>query len=441
MNQLDAMITVGVPLGAVTGQRALLQLDAGAPETWLPRTTPFLNDAIRYRKQRAEVVFESDSKEQLPGEHEFLQAVMNHYVRMRVNEVTIQTFAKRWLSHFCHALKRSPRWATSIGQPFAGMPAFVVSAGPSLDKNGALLAEAQKRGPVIAVNTSASACLYHNVLPDAVVACEAVNLSDHLACIAGTNTPVVIDITANPANWDVAENPWAMSCAEPNYMPYVLRSGGTPLPYTGSVACAAVALALYWGASPVVLIGQDCAYTGGRYYAKGTPYADLTTEVRDGLIVVHGRSKEQDPVSVLMRDSWGGGEQVPSDHAMSVFVDWFSTAADHHYIVNATEGGSRIEYTYELPLAKVLDQHEPITRAPMPQPEPSDTREICVGLLSAAAKVLADPNVVSVPHWLPLLNMYTCEMAFDRSGTPRQRIARRRQLIEQGATAIVEALT
>ena len=278
-----------------------------------------------------------------------------------------------------------------------------------------------------------------------MVACESVNLSDHLRPLQGSGVPIILDATANPANRDVVPDAWAIASCEPNYMPYVLASGGVPIPYTGSVACAAVSLALYWGASPVVLLGQDCAYTDGRYYAQGTPYADLTTEVVDGLVIVHGRSKEQEPLSALMCEAWGSTAekpaQVASDHAMATFIRCLSEAADAHYIVNATQGGARIEYTYELPLATVLERFPVRERMPLQSPPQSDTATLCAELLCAATKVLVDPSITSVPHWLPLLNMYTAEMGFDHSGTPRQRIAKRRMLMELGAREIVEALT
>lgn len=59
-----------------------------------------------------------------------------------------------------------------------------------------------------------------------------------------------------------------------------------------TVAHGAVSLAAALGASPIVLIGQDLAYTDGRHYAKGSAYDQVTIKIgEDGFSTVDSSSR------------------------------------------------------------------------------------------------------------------------------------------------------
>src|SRR5262249_34276427 len=63
-------------------------------------------------------------------------------------------------------------------RPLAGTPAFIVSAGPSLDRNRDLLAQASTRGAIFAVNTSAPVLAKAGVPIDLLCAIEAIDVSE-----------------------------------------------------------------------------------------------------------------------------------------------------------------------------------------------------------------------------------------------------------------------
>lgn len=433
----DALISYRTPFMPKPGG-ALLQLGEDQSQ-WAAHAMPWLHQQIKYAQQTCGFALTGP---QTQHEIELVHAIADHYSRAQVQQRTIARFAVEWGRNFCETLKRSPRWATSLREPWAGRPAFVVSAGPSLDRNGQLLADAQKRGPVIALNSSAKACLGYGVVPDLVMCSEAVDVADKLAPLRELGVQIALDAVANPLNWQAAPDAWAYAWAEPNLVPYVLELGALPLNYTGSVACAAVALAILWGADPVVLIGQDCAYTDGRMYASGTPYADIRCEMReDGIITFTGASKECAPLLGVQRASWGGSGMVATSHDLEVFIDWFRTAAATHTIVNATEGGARIEYTYEVPLARIVNDLPERDRVLLPTPELADHESVRKLLRTRAREMLADADSITPPSDFPLLHMWAVPATFESHGKqPLERHRIMRAAMERGAREILEVL-
>lgn len=432
----DALITAGDFALSPKPGGALLQLQ-NSPAEWCGAAEPWLKQHVKYSQQSLGIAFTGE-----PTEHEsaLLDLVADHYARAQVQQSTVSHRATQWGKNFCRTLNREPRWATSLHEPLKGYPAFIVAAGPSLDRNGMLLAEAQKRGPIFAMNSSGPACLHYGVTPDLVLCSEIDPVPDKLKLMASVGCQIAIEAVASEENWAAAPYAWAYGWAEPCLIPYMLQLGALPLNYTGSVACAAVALALLWGADPVVLIGQDCAYTDGRMYASGTPYAGIRCEVKDGLVSFTGDEFNRAPLSTIERVAWGGEGTVSTTHDMAVFCDWFETAANAHTIVNATEGGSRLNYTYELPLQRVLDDLPKRDRVQLPTPERAYTADVREQIKAHARMDMTQH--FTPPANFPLLHMWAVGAVLSSAGmTPVQKRDHMQEAMATGCREILEALT
>lgn len=166
--------------------------------------------------------------------------------------------------------------ATRLQQPLQGRPAFVVGAGPSLSRNGHLLAQAQECGPIICVNSSAQAVVRHGVQPDVLVVREMTEIARHLEGV--DPTWLVADVQAHPAIFAQATHWFASAHIRHVELARSLRS---PLVYAGTAALtSAVMLARMWGADPIVLVGCDLAFgPKGEGYAAGTPWETLRADV------------------------------------------------------------------------------------------------------------------------------------------------------------------
>ena len=397
-----------------------------------------LQKHIRFPHQRT-IVRHTDEYDALP----VLELVAAHYEQCEIGRTTVVERMEQQARNFLHTLRRQPPWATTLTAPLRGMHAFIVSAGPSLDKNGHLLARAQELGPIIAVNTAARACLRHGVTPDIVVCIEK---NDDRESFDGLPHDVIkiLDARASLANWSVCPNGWAICNQEPSLLPTLMDLGVAPISYEGSVACAAISLAISWGATPV-LIGQDLAYADGRGYAQGTPYDDLRFEVRDGALWQSaGSSKKVLPQAVVMLPGWAEGEVV-STAALVGFRQWIERAARRHPILNCTEGGAFIGGTAHRTLAKQVGG---MTRRrwfgwdTVETPHWVSTGDVLRRLSDEAERVLRDTNA-----WIPapehqLFNCWTVPVFLQTVGMPyAERRDRMREAMVAAATATLEILT
>ncbi len=370
-----------------------------------------------------------------------LDLVAAHYEQCRIGRTTVVERMEQQARNFLHTLRRQPPWATTLTAPLRGMHAFIVSAGPSLDKNGHLLARAQELGPIIAVNTAARACLRHGVTPDIVLCAE---MNDDRATFDGLPRDVIkiLDARASLANWSACQSGWAICNQEPSLLPTLMELGVPPISYEGSVACAAISLAISWGATPV-LIGQDLAYTDGRGYAAGTPYEDLRFEVREGVVWQSaGTSKAVKPQPAVMVPGWAEREVV-STPALVGFRQWIERAA-RHPIVNCTEGGAHIRGIAHHTLDQLLagkTRRRWFGWDTVETPHWGSTVDVLRRLSDEAERVLRDKDA-----WIPapehqLFNCWTVPVFLQTVGMPyAERRDRMREAMVAAATATLEIL-
>jgi hypothetical protein len=224
---------------------------------------------------------------------------------------------------------------------FDGVPAIVVSAGPSLGKNVRELTHAKGRAVIIAVDTALRVLLEHGIRPDLVVSIDFG--SNNVRCFERLDTSalrLVVDSEVYPSILEAFEGPcFYAEIANKSASRWLSRALG---PRGGldkglSVAHTAFLLALEMGCRPVALVGQDLAYTGATSHAKGAAVA---------------RVESRGPgVGNLIEVADIFGRPVNSHASMVVFLRHFEellhTRADRlpDGCIDATEGGARIAGT------------------------------------------------------------------------------------------------
>src|SRR5690606_18334926 len=144
------------------------------------------------------------------------------------------------------------------------------------------------------------------------------------------------------------------------HLPAEARARLTP---AATVAHQAYYLARFMGADPVILIGQDLAFTDGQYYAPGA--AIHTTW-----------APELNPFTSLERLEWERiarargslieatdhlGRRVYTDEQMATYRaqcerDFAGDAAKDLLTIDATAGGIRKDHTTPMPLRDALDR-------------------------------------------------------------------------------------
>jgi hypothetical protein len=249
---------------------------------------------------------------------------------------------------------------------FAGRPAVVVGAGPSLDDTLPALAALQDHAVIVAADTTLRPLLAGGVRPHIVVAVDPGALNaQHLAGAEGLdNIWLVAEGSLHPSAFSgFAGRIFRFKVSDHHPWPW-LRSLGCDcgvLQTWGSVATSAFDLARRTGCNPIVFAGLDFSYPVRRPYCANTIYDAMW---RDAM-AQYGCTWEQlvdeyfgRPDNQLRRPDIHGAPVVTSAHLVS-FRDWVveQTAGDGtRRFVNATgagilHGGRIVQSTLEAALA------------------------------------------------------------------------------------------
>lgn len=257
---------------------------------------------------------------------------------------------------------------------FAGRPAVVAAAGPSLDKQLPALAAARDRVLVLAIGQTLGALRRAGIEPDLVHMVEARPVAHQLEKAGDvSNVTLVVPPNIHPDVLEVpvrarfigyqAANPFGRWVGGALGERHFLASGGT-------VAACAVYLAAFLGANPVMLIGQDLAFTGGRVYASGSSYAGIDVKMEDGRfsyrnieiknhlfgdVINEGTYRTR---RVVWVEGWDG-EKVPTSGTYASFREHYRDmaarfASDGVRLINCTEGGAHLPGLEHLPFCEAL---------------------------------------------------------------------------------------
>ncbi|HKQ67806.1 MAG TPA: 6-hydroxymethylpterin diphosphokinase MptE-like protein [Polyangiaceae bacterium] len=314
-----------------------------------------------------------------PAAERDLVLVVQDLVRnVQINENTLYLRSRIWLDDIFENLESLDDVCTfnALNGKYTGVPAFIVGAGPSLDRNAEHLRAAADKGIVIATNTSGRALARHGVRPQVLACIESIDLSADLEKLPFIDEVVrAFSISGNPRHFEAGKGPILATFESlPSFEPLVALFGDSGLAVAASVTTAAVSLAERLGCSPIVLVGQDLAFTGNQIYARGTSYDGSTMQITPDGTVRHQWSAEAQKshgtrVGALPRSeplltttAWGGSGVEPTSAGFTAVRTWLEAAADlmrrqrpDLRFVNATEGGAHVANFEDIALREVLE--------------------------------------------------------------------------------------
>lgn len=235
-----------------------------------------------------------------------------------------------------------------LGKTLDQRPALIVAAGPSLNKQIPLLAQHQDLFTIFAVDTVWPILNSHGIVPDYLVALDPLALPSWPQNGLSPRTRLVADVIASPNMVWSNDRGHIITCADGHIAETLRFLGAGPgrLGVGGSVATLAFNLAVHMGANPIVLIGQDLALTGGKDHAAGYLYAYSTEMLED-------RTERGYDVA-----GYYGG-RVRTERQLLSYKSWFEDRfkeLPELMVINATEGGARIEGSLQLPFAQVCEE-------------------------------------------------------------------------------------
>ena len=246
---------------------------------------------------------------------------------------------------------------------FAGNPAIVVSAGPSLARNVDQLGDLKGRAVICAVQTAIRPLTARGIVPDFITSLDFHEMSRKFFENVGDLTRS--HLVAEPkATWHVADNyPGPVSLLDNNWARLLIGdelAGRDGLKAGATVAHLAFYLAVYMGCNPIIFVGQDLAFTGSVYYIPGVEIhhawrSELnrfcSIEQKEWDRIVRGRP-------ILRRVPGVEGGEVYTDELLTAYLEQFEKDISEvqREVINATEGGARIRGTETMTLREAAER-------------------------------------------------------------------------------------
>ncbi len=230
------------------------------------------------------------------------------------------------------------------------IPGILVSAGPSLNKNIKELKRAKGKAFIIAVDTAIKPLLSEGIIPDMFAVVDGRKPLSLVEKEEAKEIPLLGTLSASSAVLEYHTGMKFFYNEGYAVSDHILLKQDTDFGSVetgGSVATTAFSLLYKIGLPCIILVGQDLAYTGNKSHADGT-FADvMKKEDTKNYITVEGNTEEK----------------VPTTEILKLYLKWFGDyiAAAKKYdpnfrVINATEGGAKIEHTEIMTLHDAIEQ-------------------------------------------------------------------------------------
>lgn len=272
--------------------------------------------------------------------------VNNLYANKNVWEWMGREYYENIMSNF-HFLVNS-KSLTSLAEVLpTDIPAIIVAAGPSLDKNIHELKRAKNRSLIIAVDTAVRVLLKEGIVPDVFVTIDGKKSTKHFDNEACKNIPLICNMVANRSGLSLHTGDKLFLNSFNPHIENFLVQFGIVLPIIvsgGSVATDAFAIAERLQMKSVILVGQDLAYTDNHSHAAGTVRGEWNMDMSDQW-------------NQLTEGIHGG--MVKTSSEFMIYLDWFEQELECNKklkVIDATEGGAKIKGTIVKSLKEAIDE-------------------------------------------------------------------------------------
>ncbi len=285
-----------------------------------------------------------------------------HFERKRAAVDEYMHFGVSFFRNFYPNLLELPHayWGNGLFNCFSQIPAIICGAGPSLNKNIALLPELKNRALIIAGGSALNALIPKGIIPHFGVALDP-NL-DQYSRVAVTQPYQVpffyrgrlfheaLTAVTGPRLYLATGR--GSSYLTPHWFEEKLNIEGQELDEGHNVVNFSLQIAQALGCNPIIIIGTDLAFTNQNYYADGIA-ANLNLTQEDLKI-------DNQPGSPLVLREDIHGQPIYTLWKWITESEWISDFAESHpeiTIINATEGGLGFKGVPNLSLQEAATQY------------------------------------------------------------------------------------
>lgn len=318
-----------------------------------------------------------------------------NYNNYELEKKTAYEFLNATLNNFDKSVSLRP--LSKLKDKFKKMPAVIVSAGPSLHKNIDILRKYQDNAIIFCVGTAYKTLAKNGIKADFLNILERYDCSSQIEGCDLSEINMIVESYTHPRFYAAKAKRKFLSLSVENTANKWLGGiiGDNPRQYEtkGTVSYNALASAKLLGCDPIILIGQDLAYSDGYCYAKGSAYENLqcvkNAQTNKYEVIVtnkeaylaqvfdknHANVSNEDAKERFLawklkelnekmafvkgQDSLGQeGEMIPTEPSYALFVSAFEAFA-HKYnkeirLINSSIGGAYIDGYEYLSLEKAI---------------------------------------------------------------------------------------
>jgi len=256
---------------------------------------------------------------------------------------------------------------------FKGKPAVVISAGPSLDKNIHELHKYRDKVIVFCVGTALKTVLKHGITPDFVLFIESFDNTHQIKDLDVSKLNLILQTLACNSYYQLnARKIYNYHVSTDRNNRYLASKIDVPIMEyrsMGTVSITGVFSAKMLGCSPVILIGQDLAYTNNQCYSKDSVYSHFKID-NEGKIILSDNIKTHqnenelksqiETLNKTIKVKGWNNEEVYTSTGYALFIKYFEQIAKEYpdfNLINCTEGGAYLKGLEHKTLSEVLNEY------------------------------------------------------------------------------------
>ena len=298
----------------------------------------------------------------------YQQKVLSIVDKKIININTISRFDKLWAYNIAsNVAKISTHYgANKFFDKYKNIPAVIVSAGPSLEKNIRKLKEMKNKALIIAVDTAMKPLFSHNISPHFVITIDPqkknskyfrnVDFKDSVLIAESSVDKEAIDSFNGAIYFINSIFPLA------KYFMEELGNRGD-ITAGGSVSTAAYDFAIRIGANPIIMVGLDLSFPNYQTHIKGSYHEEnFFTEIykldsydsRIYKVLIAGNLREEKNIY---------NEKVWTDSRFDMYKNWYEEQCLKYNQIkfyNATEGGIVINGMENINLEELIQKFNDI---------------------------------------------------------------------------------
>lgn len=298
----------------------------------------------------------------------YQQKVLSIVDKKIININTISRFDKLWAYNIAsNVAEISTHYGVNkFFNKYKNIPAVIVSAGPSLEKNIRKLKDIKNKALIIAVDTAMKPLYSHNISPHFIITIDPqkknskyfrnVNFKEAILIAESSVDNEAIDSFKGAIYFINSIFPLA------KYFMEELGDRGDIIT-GGSVSTAAYDFAIRIGANPIIMTGLDLSFPNYQTHIKGSYHEEnFFTEIykldsydsRIYKVLIAGNLREEKNIY---------NEKVWTDSRFDMYKNWYEEQCIKNNKIkfyNATEGGVIIKGMENIRLKEIIEKYKDI---------------------------------------------------------------------------------